>query len=241
MAVKNKLYEAMFLVDAADSQDDWDGVESNIRNILARVDAEIISLEKWDTRRLVYAIDKKSMGTYILCYFRADGKRIAEIERTVQLSERIMRVLILSADHVTQSDIEKDTSTIVAEKPEQPTGAGPGETAAVQAGVETVSAEEISEAEAAPAEVSREAAGPVSVEEDSKSEPEAAAVAEETLEESKELEEQAKPRGGRKMHSEKAEAVAEASEAEKQVEDQAKDGSESTDEQGTEKSEEKEE
>jgi len=186
MAVKNKLYEAMFLVDAADSQADWDGVESNIRNILARVDAEIISLEKWDTRRLVYAIDKKSMGTYILCYFRADGKRMAEIERTVQLSERIMRVLILSADHVTQSDIEKDTPTIVAEKPEQPTGAGPGETA----GVETVSAQESSEAEAAPAEVSREAAGPVSVEEDSKSEPEAAAVAEETPEESKKLDEQ---------------------------------------------------
>ena len=237
MAVKNKLYEAMFLVDAADSQADWDGVESNIRNILARVDAEIISLEKWDTRRLVYAIDKKSMGTYILCYFRADGKRMAEIERTVQLSERIMRVLILSADHVTQSDIEKDTPTIVAEKPEQPTGAGPGETA----GVETVSAKESSEAEAAPAEVSREAAGPVSVEEDSKSEPEAAAVAEETPEESKELEEQAEPRRGRKMRSEKAEAVAEVSEREQQVEDQAKDGSESTDEQDTEKSKEKEE
>lgn len=238
MAVKNKLYEAMFLVDAADAQADWDGVESNIRNILARVDAEIISLEKWDTLRLAYAIDKKSMGTYILCYFRADGKRMAEIERTVQLSERIMRVLILSADHVTQSDIEKDTSTIVAEKPEQPTDVGPGETAAVQAGVETVSAEESSEAEAAPAEVSREAAEPVSVEEDSKSEPEAAAVAEETPEESKELEEQA---GGHKMHSEKAEAVAEVSEAEQQVEDQAKDGSESTDEQDTEKSKEKEE
>ncbi|MHC4336656.1 MAG: 30S ribosomal protein S6 [Planctomycetota bacterium] len=149
MAVKNKLYEAMFLVDAADSQADWDGVESNIRTILARLDAEIVSLKKWDTRRLAYAIDKKSVGTYILCYFRADGKRMAEIERIVQLSERILRVLILSADHMAEEDLGKEIPAIVAEKQ----GEATGPPAAEETGLGPLSAVEGSEVEAGPAEV----------------------------------------------------------------------------------------
>lgn len=117
--IVKKLYEGMFLVDAAEAEADWDGVVSNVKDILGRVGAEIISLRKWDTRRLAYAVDKKNRGTYILCYFRVDGTRVREIERTVQLSERIMRVLILSADHLTQEDIEKDTPAVLAVKPRE--------------------------------------------------------------------------------------------------------------------------
>jgi small subunit ribosomal protein S6 len=157
MAVKNKLYEAMFLVDAADSQADWDGVESNIRTILARAGAEIVSLKKWDTRRLAYAIDKKSVGTYILCYLRADGKRMAEIERMVQLSERILRVLILSADHMTEEDLDKGIPAIMAEKQVEATGPPASE----ETGLEPLSTVEGSEVAAEPAEVSQK--GPAEV------------------------------------------------------------------------------
>jgi len=111
-----KLYEAMFLVDSAEATADWDGVNTIIRNILERAGAEIVSIRKWDDRKLAYDISGKSRGTYILCYFRADGGRIREIERDVQLSERIMRALILSAEHMSQEDIEKDTPATQAEK-----------------------------------------------------------------------------------------------------------------------------
>ena len=61
---------------------------------------EIVSIEKWDERKLAYEISGKSRGTYILCYFRDEGRSIRDIERTVRLSEQIMRVLILCADHL---------------------------------------------------------------------------------------------------------------------------------------------
>lgn len=234
--VNKKLYEGMFLVDAAEAEADWGAVETNIRNIIEKVDAEIVSLSKWDTCRLAYEIDHKSRGTYILCYFRAEGKRIAEIERTVQLSERIMRVLILSADHVTEEDIDKDTAAMLVEEPEQPTVAGPGETAAEQAEVEAVSAEESPEAEAAPAEVSREASVPVSAEGGSQAEAETAAVSSEKAEESEETEQPKKTRNGRKRRTKTAEAAAEVSEPESPQEDETKDDSESAegrDEEGT--------
>jgi len=101
-----KLYEAMFLVDSAQASD-LDAVITNIRKVLERAEAEIVSIKKWDERRLAYEIYGKTRGIYILCYFRAQGNRIRDIERHVQLSERIMRVLILSAEHITQDDIER--------------------------------------------------------------------------------------------------------------------------------------
>ena len=114
--VNKKLYEAMFLVDSAEAAGDWDGVNGTIRKILGRAGAEIVSIRKWDERKLAYDINGKSRGTYILCYFRVDGGRIREIERDVRLSERIMRVLILCAEHMSQEDIEKDTPALLVEK-----------------------------------------------------------------------------------------------------------------------------
>jgi small subunit ribosomal protein S6 len=105
--VVKKLYEAMFLIDSAQAAADWDEAITTIKNILEKADAEIVSIRKWGERRLAYEINGKSRGTYILCYFRADGERVRGIERDIQLSERIMRVLILSTELMSKEDIEK--------------------------------------------------------------------------------------------------------------------------------------
>ena len=112
----NQLYEGMFLVDVARASSDWDGVIANIKKILDRVNAEIVSIRKWDDRKLAYDIKGQSRGVYILCYFRVDGKRVQEIENSIHLSEQIMRVLILNAEQMTQEDIDKETPAAKAEK-----------------------------------------------------------------------------------------------------------------------------
>ncbi len=112
---KNKLYEGMFLVDSSKAGADWEGIVAAIRTILEKAGAEIDSIRKWDDRRLAYDIKGKSRGTYILSYFRADGGRIKDIEKAVRLSEKIMRVLILSAERLRPEDIEKDTPATKAE------------------------------------------------------------------------------------------------------------------------------
>ena len=94
MAAK-RLYEGMFLVDSALATADWEGTLAFVENILKRADAEVVVIRKWGERKLAYDIEHKSRGTYILAYFKADGRRIAGIEKDVLLSEKIMRVLIL--------------------------------------------------------------------------------------------------------------------------------------------------
>jgi small subunit ribosomal protein S6 len=109
-----KLYEAMFLVDSAEATTDWDGVTATIKNILEKASAEIVSIRKWDDRKLAYEINGKGKGTYILCYFRAEGSKLRDIERDIQLSERIMRALILCAEHRQIEDIEMGSISQIA-------------------------------------------------------------------------------------------------------------------------------
>jgi ribosomal protein S6 len=113
--VKN-LYEGMFLVDSAEAASDWEGVIAEVNRILEKSEAEIVSIRKWDERALAYDVNGKSRGTYILCYFKVEGPKVGVIERDVQLSEKIMRVLILCGEHFTQEDIEKDTPATAVEK-----------------------------------------------------------------------------------------------------------------------------
>jgi len=112
----------MFLVDSSLAGSDWDGVLQTIKSILQKAEVEILWLQKWGEKKLAYEINHKARGTYILCYFRADGGRIRDIERDVRLSERIMRVLILRADKHMAEQIERQLSQSTA------AGAGPGPT-----------------------------------------------------------------------------------------------------------------
>jgi len=110
------LYEGLFLVDSAFAASDFEGILGTIRAILEKAEAEIVSIKKWDERRLAYEIKGVSRGTYILAYFNAEGQSVSQIEREVQLSERIMRVLILRVEKGRQQSIEEK---VPAERGEQ--------------------------------------------------------------------------------------------------------------------------
>jgi ribosomal protein S6 len=110
------LYEALFLVDSAEAASDWQGINDHVKKIIERNEAEILSIRKWDERPLAYPIMGRKRGTYILVYFNALCVKLGAIERDAQLSERILRVIILRGDHITPEDMAKDTPAILAEK-----------------------------------------------------------------------------------------------------------------------------
>jgi ribosomal protein S6 len=116
----------MFLVDSALATADWEGTLASVENILKRADAEIVSLRKWDERKLAYDIEHKSRGTYILSYFKADTQRIGGIEKDVQLSEKIMRVLILTTEGRPQDMIDRDIAGLPRQAVPEPQAEGEG-------------------------------------------------------------------------------------------------------------------
>jgi small subunit ribosomal protein S6 len=94
-------YEAMFLLSQATAAD-LSGALDHIREIISRGHGEIIAMRKWDERRLAYEIDGQKRGYYVLVYFKAPGVDIAHVERDCNLSEKIMRAMILRCDHMTE-------------------------------------------------------------------------------------------------------------------------------------------
>lgn len=101
---RTNTYEAMFLVSQAAAAD-FDAVVSHIRDLFDRASAEVIALQKWDERRLAYEIDGQKRGIYFLAYFRAPAGSIDGLRRDCTLSEKIMRVLVLRADHLTDEEM----------------------------------------------------------------------------------------------------------------------------------------
>ena len=115
-AVK-RLYEGLFLVDSAIAAGDWQLVNDTLHKILNKAEAEVVSFRKWDERKLIYDIGRVERGTYILVYFKCDPLRVHEIERDVQLSETLMRTMILRTDRMSAELIEKPTPAMVAYTP----------------------------------------------------------------------------------------------------------------------------
>ncbi len=120
-------YEAMFLLSQAVAAD-LGGAVDHVKEILARSQAEILAMRKWDDRRLAYEIDGQKRGVYILVYFKAFNDQLAHLERDCNLSEKILRMLILRADHLSTEEIQaadgrKELETEIRLRGTQPAGA----------------------------------------------------------------------------------------------------------------------
>ncbi len=110
-----KRYEAMFLFDTAVARD-WASIEQEVRRLLSRIGGELLVCVKFDERKLAYEIKRRKRGTYVLTYLDAPPDRIGELERDAQLSETIMRLLVVRADHLS----EEKLAQLKAHPPETP-------------------------------------------------------------------------------------------------------------------------
>lgn len=114
--LRTNIYEGMFLFPQSATAD-FQGVIDHVTEIISRADAELLAMKKWDERRLAYDIKGNKRGLYILAYFKADRQRIAGIERDCNLSEQLLRSLVIRADHIPMEVIEgSDERTALADE-----------------------------------------------------------------------------------------------------------------------------
>jgi len=97
-------YEALVLFPQS-AVADLQGCADHIREILDRAGVELLALSKWDERRLAYDIQGNKRGLYFLAYFTGPGTALARIERDINLSERILRSLILRVEAMTEEEM----------------------------------------------------------------------------------------------------------------------------------------
>ena len=109
---KNGQYEAMFLFGAGAATANEESM-ATIRRIIESHGGEVLVLKKWEERKLAYEVGGNKRGIYYLSLFRAPGGAVAQIERDVKLSEEVLRVIVLSADHLSADEIQ-------AQEPQKP-------------------------------------------------------------------------------------------------------------------------
>ncbi|MGR3175838.1 MAG: 30S ribosomal protein S6 [Candidatus Scalindua sp.] len=108
-----RLYEGMFIISDTIASADWEGVVNHIHDLLKNRGAEILDSQKWDERKFAYKLKGHKRGTYLLTYFNAPEDSIVHIKRDLQLSDNVLRSLIVKTDKIGESKSE-DT-----EKPEE--------------------------------------------------------------------------------------------------------------------------
>ena len=100
-----KKYEAMFLLDSGFAAAHWKESVQEITDMVQRHGGQIVRLVKWDDRKLAYQMGPHKRGTYVLCYYSAPRDANVKIERDVQLSDNLLRVLIVRLDRMTEDQM----------------------------------------------------------------------------------------------------------------------------------------
>src|SRR4051812_5463135 len=103
--VKSNQYEGMFLFGSGAATEPQ-ASEALVRKFIEQHGGEILVLKKWDERKLAYEIKRNKRGTYFLALFKSPPAAVAQIERDVKLSEDVLRVMILKAEHLTQEEVQ---------------------------------------------------------------------------------------------------------------------------------------
>ena len=94
---KKNAYELLFVADVSGLPEE---TEATVGKFVGLVESngEIIDRVEWGRRRLEYPINDKKEGYYTIVTFRADPDFPAELERLLNIDEKVMRTLILKLD-----------------------------------------------------------------------------------------------------------------------------------------------
>jgi small subunit ribosomal protein S6 len=92
------VYEAMFCFDSTKFSRDPDGVSGEIVGLIQKAGGEILVSRLWEERRLAYPIKGQRKGTYWLIYVNIDAKQVAGLRRQFEITESILRFLLLKID-----------------------------------------------------------------------------------------------------------------------------------------------
>ena len=88
-------YEVMYVIDAA--LEDGARIEliNRFSELVKKNGGEIDRVDEWGKRRLAYAINYKTEGYYVLMYIKAPSELPKELERNFQISDKILRSLVI--------------------------------------------------------------------------------------------------------------------------------------------------
>jgi small subunit ribosomal protein S6 len=108
-------YELGFILNPEVSEDEIRSLLDRIEQIVANYGGQIFKVNQWGRRRLAYPIERHRDGYYIFIDMILTPETVAEIERTLRVSELVFRHMMKRRDPKTvQKEREARASAAVA-------------------------------------------------------------------------------------------------------------------------------
>ncbi len=88
-------YELVVIISPEVTEENVGGVTERIGGWIANGGGEVTNVNVWGRRRLAYPIRDFREGTYVATQFRMEPTATAELERSLKLSEDVLRYLLV--------------------------------------------------------------------------------------------------------------------------------------------------
>jgi len=113
------VYEGMFILDPGRYSRDPGGVTQQLADLIAQHGGTVLAARLWDERKLAYPIKGQKKGVYWLTYFNMPSAGLVPFERQCEISEDILRRLVLRVDErIADALVQHALSSGEAVKPE---------------------------------------------------------------------------------------------------------------------------
>jgi small subunit ribosomal protein S6 len=90
-------YELMLVIRPDAPDDRVSAVIDRTTRYLVASGGQIVKVAPWGRRRLAYPIDRHREGSYHIIVFESPAEAIAELERSLQITEEVLRYLVTRA------------------------------------------------------------------------------------------------------------------------------------------------
>jgi small subunit ribosomal protein S6 len=91
-------YELTFIVPSDVSDDDLNGVVTQVQGWVEGTQGKVTRVDHWGRRHLAYNISEYHEGHYVLLGLEINPQATMELERNLKLSDKIIRHLLIRTD-----------------------------------------------------------------------------------------------------------------------------------------------
>ena len=91
-------YEMMYIVRPELDEETVAAAIAKVSDLVTTNGGEVAKAEPWGRRRLAFPIKQCRDGQYVLMQFKLDPAALAEVERTLRISEDVIRYLVIRLD-----------------------------------------------------------------------------------------------------------------------------------------------
>lgn len=128
------VYEGMFILDPTKFARDPGAAAQQVADLITNHGGTILAARLWDERKLAYPIKGHKKGVYWLTYFTMPGGNLVALERQCEITDDIIRKLVLKVDdRIADALVQHALAGEAARRPAAASPAGPAAAATTAA------------------------------------------------------------------------------------------------------------